>query len=109
MHCPGKHVDEQPTKRSGMEQKFGLLVRSFESGSPAIGRLFARESIPYFRGMPRLCDKGEERRTSGAKPLPLDGSAPYSRPIGRFRNSASSNVTAKDKPFRDGRRIHVGF
>ncbi|KAK1132622.1 hypothetical protein K0M31_014007 [Melipona bicolor] len=91
------------TVRNGAKVQFGLLVGSSESGGHAIGRLFARESILRFRGMPRLCNEGEEQRTSGAERLRLDGSAWCYRVIGPGWNSGSSNVTAKDKPFSDAR------
>ena len=91
------------TVRNGAKVQFGLLVGSSVSGGHAIGRLFARESILRFRGMPRLCNEGEEQRTSGAEWLRLDGYAWCYRVIGPGWNSGSSNVTTKDKPSSDAR------
>lgn len=97
----------QPTERSGPKVQFGLLTRSFENVEARIGRLFARESIPRFRGMPRLCGKGEERRTSGAATPLLADVAWYCDPIGPRSSSGSSNVTGEDEPLRDACQTHA--
>lgn len=75
MRPPGKHVDGQPTKRSGTVQKHSSVCWSVVSRTAAlrlVGFLRGNRS-PRFRGMPRLCSKVEERRTSGAPLLPLVG------------------------------------